>query len=318
MCHCSLRSAAALKRYDAQELLACRMGCIGFLKELRATEREHQDIILRQLEKAWAAEIAAHDLPYVVIPRVQRWKEQYSQKRRRYKFLVLDGPSMFGKTSFSINLFGADKSRVIDCSGGKEPDLREYDYFSDSCLIFDELPLRTLLKHKKLMQAPATSIPLGASATQMYSYNVFVAGKGIIVTTNHFEEEFTELTTAEKAWIVKNMFYFKVSTYLTPCRSDSLITVSRESPHMRKLWTRKRPLGTAGNVASCCHTLIRPFSSGGALAFHDITTHFEVELARPFSLSVWPGVTYLYERTSDEDSDSNSDAGEWKTWKTAV
>ena len=186
----------------------------GRVFEMWSPREEHKKAIIEGLEKAWAAEVAKDDKPFKRIPKVNKWKQSYKKKRRRYKFLVLDGDSMFGKSAFATSLYGEAKTVLIDCSGGQEPDGRGYDFFTHQCIIFDEMPLRSVIKHKRLLQAPCKAVNLGSSTTQMYAYKMFVAGKAMIVTTNHFEEEFCKLSPTEKKWIVKNMVYYKVDTHL--------------------------------------------------------------------------------------------------------
>jgi len=198
-----------------RELLNCKWGVVGFLRDLRQLQQEHEKLIVRELQKAYAKEVASRDKPFRKVEEVEKWRKQYAVKERRYKMLILDGDSMYGKTSFAVALWGEESTFVVDCTGGKEPDLRDYRPLVHKCVVMDEMSLSAITtQHKKLMQAPHVPVTMGATKSQMYAYHVFLAGTAIIVTTNKYDAEFRYLDEDDKKWLYQNSVYYWVDDYL--------------------------------------------------------------------------------------------------------
>ena len=62
----------------------------------------------------------------------------------------------------------------VTCSNCDEPDLRDFKLMTRNLVLLDEAKTKLVLKCKKMMQAGAAWVSLGASNTNMYSYKVWV------------------------------------------------------------------------------------------------------------------------------------------------
>ena len=143
---------------------------------------------------------------------VDAWLESFSQCRPRYKFLVLEGPSMVGKTHFARSLSPSGTHGVleVDCAGKEHPDLREFDQGRHDTVIFDECSASAVLLHKKLFQASASMVSLGSSATNMHCYHIWAHRMRLIVTSNRWSLEIRKLPTDDHAWLVANTVHVLV------------------------------------------------------------------------------------------------------------
>ena len=79
----------------------------------------HQDEVQRQLN--------ALKRPFISIPAVAAWIDEHKVMRWRYRFLVLQGESMLGKTRYSLGLVPEGRALELNCISGNEFDLRSYD-----------------------------------------------------------------------------------------------------------------------------------------------------------------------------------------------
>jgi hypothetical protein len=76
--------------------------------------------------------------PFWEIPLVTEWAQQYKHDspnsgygvQARFKFLVLTGPSCFGKTQFAKAIFGAQNTLLIQRQSVSSPGLKEYRLWS--------------------------------------------------------------------------------------------------------------------------------------------------------------------------------------------
>ena len=86
--------------------------------------------------------------PFLSIPAVDQWLKEHQEIRWRYKFLVLVGSSMMGKTRFALSLSPAGRSLELNCVTGNEPDLREYDATQIDLILLDEMPASGAIRQK--------------------------------------------------------------------------------------------------------------------------------------------------------------------------
>ena len=176
--------------------------------------KKQNDAKVAALAAEFKSAISAKDRDTYEIPVVENWKKQYQHAMSRYRFLILQGESRFGKTKYATKLFGSHRTLVIDCSNGKVPDLREFDPVKHRCVILDEMPLKSVMVHKRVIQAPAEEVTLGSSETQMHAYRKFFGRAAFVVTTNKFYDDWKHLDNSDKDWIVKNSFIVIVKRYL--------------------------------------------------------------------------------------------------------
>ena len=143
---------------------------------------------------------------------VNTWKSQFAHPRHRYKFLVLQGPSRVGKTAFARSLCDPGYETLeINCASGAEPDLRAYRMRKHDVILFDEIIPQQVVSQRKVFQAQSAKVQLGCSATNMYSYSVYVWRNKFVLASNNWDTSFSELSPADKEWITANSFVLRVT-----------------------------------------------------------------------------------------------------------
>ena len=144
---------------------------------------------------------------FKVIPAVvDRWLPCFAHIRARYPFLVLEGPSGTGKTSYAKNITGNPAEVLeVNCAATPEPDLREFDSVVHKAILFDEASAAMVLSQRKLFQAPACLIDLGCSTTNCHKYQVFVSGVMMIVCSNTWSVQVHKLKhEGDAEWLRHN------------------------------------------------------------------------------------------------------------------
>ena len=146
--------------------------------------------------------------PRKYVPLVDEvWLKEQSTTKRRQRILVLEGPSKVGKTAFCKMIRGEDQTHEINCAGwreGQEPNLRGLDQAVHTAILFDEAPAKMILSQKRLFQAAPEFIQMGASATNIYGYEVSTHDKLLMVTSNSWSVELGVLQSTEIEWLQQN------------------------------------------------------------------------------------------------------------------
>ena len=144
-------------------------------------------------------------------PKVQACLNQFKKPRHRYRFLVLAGPSRVGKIAFVKSLCGPGMETLeVNCSSGAEPDLKAYRFRRHEVVLFDEIEAEQVAAQRKLFQAQATPVQLACSATNCYSYEVFVWRKKLVLASNNWHSSLSMLPAADRAWIQANSIVLDV------------------------------------------------------------------------------------------------------------
>lgn len=186
-----------------------------YLTDLQMLETHYRNEKFEAEQRRVSKVLAARKRPFIDIPSVQTWLQQYSDDNFRYKFLVLDGPSRFGKTTFVTSLLGDDQAVLeLTCSGGAAIDLKMYQRHKHKLILFDEIEAPQVLSNKKLFQAGPAPVQLGQSQTGMYCYTVFVYRTMLVCSSNCWSESFSKLRQSDAAWIEANQVYVAVDDYL--------------------------------------------------------------------------------------------------------
>ena len=179
------------------------------VQQLEFCHRERQKTGLRERMRRIEGELREQFLPWRVIPDVTIWDAQYAEMLGRYKFLVLDGDSWFGKTKFALSLQPLGTTYYRDCTSGI-PDLRDFDGDRFSAILFDELSAKEGIKLKKCLQASNEPVVMGVSPTMMSAYTVHVYRTRIIVCTNLWAGGVRNLNKLDRDWMNKNSVYIAV------------------------------------------------------------------------------------------------------------
>jgi hypothetical protein len=156
--------------------------------------------------------IAAASKPFKPLPdKIQQWRLQYESPQERYQMLILHGPSRTGKSRLARALFGDADTLVVDVQHADHPDLRSYKRSTRKALLLDEMSSPAfVVKNKKLLQAHVDGAILGQSATQLYTYWVFLWQIPIMLTTNSWD--YSEYCPADVNWLQTNCVEVYVGT----------------------------------------------------------------------------------------------------------
>eukprot|EP00973_Karenia_brevis_P096215 12431214-Karenia_brevis.AAC.1 len=205
-------------------------------------------------EKAEARQkIEAAAKPFKPMPdQIQHWKAQYTEDKERYSMLVLFGPSCTGKSRLARSLFGAHQTLVIDVQHAKHPDLRGYRRQHHRAILLDEVSDPTfIVGNKKLLQAHVDGAILGQSATQLYTYEVFLWKTPIMLTTNNWD--YSKFAPADKNWIDTNVVAVYIGSRVwvsgqeAEVSSKSQDRAGSDTTELRRVWSpqkkRPRPFG---------------------------------------------------------------------------
>lgn len=143
-------------------------------------------------------------LPFKPLPDiVQQWKQQYDQPKERYQMLVLHGPSCTGKSRLARSLFGVEQTLVVDVQHAAHPDLRNFRRCDHKAVLFDEVASpKFIVDNKKVLQAHVDGAILGQSATQLYTYEIFLWRTPLMLTTNSYD--YSEYSASDQNWIETN------------------------------------------------------------------------------------------------------------------
>ena len=86
------------------------------------------------------------------------------------------------------SLFGMEDTLVVDVQHAAHPDLRGYRRHQHKAILLDEIASpKFIVANKKVLQAHVDGALLGQSATQLFTYEVFLWRTPIILTTNNWK-----------------------------------------------------------------------------------------------------------------------------------
>lgn len=190
-------------------LVLCRMarkargrGARGYVNEVEmhmAWQAEKRDASMRALV------VSLIPLkPSRVVPEVLNWMQSFQEqwgKSTRFPFLVLDGPSQFGKTMFAKSLFGPERTLVLSCQGVAQPNVKGFDRGKHAAIVMDEADHLMVFNNKQLFQSGLDAIMLAQSTCQGHAYSVWLYAVPIIVSTNDWRRT---ATPEQKAWLDAN------------------------------------------------------------------------------------------------------------------
>ncbi len=165
---------------------------------------------------AAVAVIATALMPFLTIPEVEEWRRQYADPAfehiTRFKFLVLEGESRWGKTRFACALFGILLTYVCQCQGVKQPHLSRYDRRRHKAIVLDEPSAELVENCKAFLQAGVDGCELYQSPTQRFTRWFCVYKVPIIICTNQW---FTpDMDPSLVRWIKENSVHYYVNDYL--------------------------------------------------------------------------------------------------------
>ena len=159
------------------------------------------------------ATCAAQISKFKTLPVVtEQWLPHFQHVKARYPFLVLEGPSGTGKTSYAKHITGnPDEVLEVNCAACPEPDLRELDPEIHKGILFDEASATMVLAQRRLFQAPPCWVDLGCSTTNCHKYQVFLSGMMLMVASNTWTQQVAQLEHAgDRQWLGANSYVVHV------------------------------------------------------------------------------------------------------------
>ena len=185
-------------------------GCKNVVHHLQNLERvvaERRQVALQERMALVQTSCAARMQAFKDVPLVrERFLPHFQSIKPRYPFLVLEGPSRTGKTSYAKHITG-DPAEVfeVNCASCPEPDLRDFDSNMHKAVLFDEASPELVLTQRRLFQSPSCLLDLGCSTTNCHKYQVFVSGIMMIVCSNTWSSQVQQLEHAGDAeWLYSN------------------------------------------------------------------------------------------------------------------
>ena len=185
------------------------------LQELEIIERERERVLIQCSMAAASVELKRGQRSFRVIPQVVEWERQYIQVLYRYCFLVLEGPSKMGKTQYAKSLCPEGKEVLeVNCAAGGDPNLRDYRYSKHGLVLLDEIKADTIANQRKMFQCGPTEVQLGTSATNSFSYSVYLFRIRLVLCTNHWHSSMAALPQEDRDWISANSVVVECRTHL--------------------------------------------------------------------------------------------------------
>ena len=203
------------KKLDSDQAKALLVQCANASRHLKELEVHEAHLEAQAVEKAQeeAQRLLGGTLKESKrFAEVDAFLEQFLTPLHRYRFLVLSGPSRVGKTAFARGLCDpALEILEVNCASGAEPDLRAYRLRKHDLILFDEIVANQVVAQRKVFQAQSAPVQMGCSATNMYSYEIFVWRRKLVLASNNWTSSLTTLSTADKDWVQANSIVLHIT-----------------------------------------------------------------------------------------------------------
>ena len=201
--------------FFCQEYVRCCNNVNFNLKNVGALQQEHDYEKIEQIRQCIIQETSAKQQRWRTIEEYEDYKRLFHETKPRYPFFVMEGKTQTAKSTWAKGVEG-DESKVyyVNAAACLEPDLRKYNFFKHSVILFDEASPKMVINQKVLFQASPQWIKLGQSTTNCYSYDVFVSGVKMIICSNSWAEDLEEMKPEDREWLQENSIYY--NTGYTP------------------------------------------------------------------------------------------------------
>lgn len=137
---------------------------------------------------------------------LETFKSQFTDVLPRYKFLVIQGPSLMGKTSLVTHHYPDAFQHKAAC------DWTNYDPNIHTAIVFDDIPewWSLIFNNKPLFQSNCESFKVHTSATNCYAKEIDAVAKPIIICTN--DTSLTNLSFSQVNYLNENMIVLHIDT----------------------------------------------------------------------------------------------------------
>ena len=175
-----------------------------FLAELAAVEEREK--IARQEEQLARGRRKFRRIRFVGLLVAD---QEISRKRR--KFLVLDGPSMTGKTQFIMSIFGHEATLKVDAADEDLLALQTFDSKKHRCILLEKAPPSMVLQNRTKFECLKAMVTLEPSQVGCRRYSLFVNENLLVIASNSWQASVDALSRASQDWIYANQVYVKVT-----------------------------------------------------------------------------------------------------------
>ncbi|CAE7662212.1 unnamed protein product [Symbiodinium microadriaticum] len=185
------------------ELMTARgRGTRNYLAEIQhheAWQQARRDAAVKALLETWMPW-----KPSRIVPAVVEWMQLVATvgTRARFPFLVLVGPSQYGKTEYARRLWDAARTLVLSCESIRQPNLKCFQRQVHTCIVFDEGSEEMVLSNRQLFQAGLNECMLAQSNCQEHCYSVWLYGIALAISTNTW--------LGKDPWLAKNAVVVRV------------------------------------------------------------------------------------------------------------
>ena len=194
------------------ELIRCAKGCDRRLKDLDCWHKNTLELVLKHQVQRRQMEVRRGLRPFPKVRVVDDWvAEVMKPAQARKRFLVLDGPSMMGKTEFVRCLFPIGSVLELNAANLEYVTMSGFDASLHRCLLWDEALPKLVTTNRKVFQHPACWVDLGHSPTGQHVVNVFLNDCCSVIATNSWRSEVEKLCEEDQAWLAANAVVFVVS-----------------------------------------------------------------------------------------------------------
>ncbi|CAJ1459714.1 unnamed protein product [Effrenium voratum] len=193
-------------------LLQCRRNYRTFLQNAEAVLAAEKSAALKTYQEKVVEVLSRTRLPFrhvndPLFPNLPPFLDQFTYAQERYRLYALQGPSQAAKTSFVKSLF--KRPFVLTVQNATTLNLRDFKYGFHDCLILDNVnTLKFILDYRAILQSNLDTHVLGDSATNVYSYTIFLWGTPILITLDCDVDVDTEM--AESEWLQANIMLDKL------------------------------------------------------------------------------------------------------------
>ena len=200
-----------------REAIESRDSARSFVTELEWLMQKESELFQKERALFLQSQVKQGQRPFKPDPAiVLAWKDQYNPARvvtmSRFRPLVLEGPSRFGKSSYALSMYDPGTVLVLNCQDVKEPNLKSFDLQKHQAIIFEEASGAMIVANKMLFQAGVHQVQLGQSATNCNAYKRLLHGVRMIVCTNSFITP--GMADHDRQWLEQNVFYLQLTE---PC-----------------------------------------------------------------------------------------------------
>ena len=151
-------------------------------------QQKAEEMRIREHQATVKAALAKCQRPFKRFPLISKWAEQYLPDKygvvRRFRFLVLEGPTSLGKTVLGMNLFSNPYYVNMQCS--PEPNLIKFRYGEHDSVLLDEITWQKVISHKVLFQAGVEGTYLSESVCMQHAYWKWLYATPLILCTNRW------------------------------------------------------------------------------------------------------------------------------------